>query len=137
MPDNKNGGKEPLSTSKKIRNDVILVLALLLIVAAILIPVLLFREEGTYITVTVNGELYGTYSLSLDREIMVENPLSEEYVNVIVIKDGKAYISEANCRNGRCARHAAVHISGEIIACLPHKLVLTVKGGGGDVDIIG
>ena len=137
MPENKNGGKEPRSLSKKIRNDVILVLALLLIVAAILIPVLLFREEGAYITVTVNGELYGTYPLSVDSEIRVENPLSEEYVNVIVIKDGKAYISEANCRDGICSGHAAVHISGESIVCLPHKLVLTVKGGGGDVDIIG
>ena len=43
-----------------------------------------------------------------------------------VIKDGKAWVKEADCPDKICAKHRPISRSGESIICLPHKLVITV-----------
>ena len=48
-------------------------------------------------------------------------------LNLLVIKDGKAFVETATCRDGICAAHAPISREGESIVCLPHKVVITVK----------
>lgn len=129
--------KDEQDFKRKIRNDVILIIVILAVVLAVFLTVYFTKREGTYVSVTVDGRHYATYSLSEDREVIIKNPLSSEYVNKLVIKDGKAYVSEANCRDGICSSHRPVHINGESIVCLPHKLVVTVVSEAEEVDMVG
>ena len=86
-----------------------------------------FSEDGSAIAVTVDGQLYGTYTLSESREIPIE--LDGGISNVIVIEDGAAYMKDADCPDKLCMRQGAISRDGQTIVCLPHKLVVEVIGG--------
>ena len=51
---------------------------------------------------------------------------NNEYENRIVIKDGVACVSQANCPDKICVGHRAVRKGNESIGCLPHKLVVEI-----------
>lgn len=111
------------------RGDLFIIIGLLALglIAAILIPLLL--PSGGAAEVEIDGECRGVYSLSEDRTVRIE---SDEGYNTLVIKNGQAYIEDADCRCGVCAAHAPIDKDGETIICLPHKLVVrVVKEGRG------
>ena len=97
----------------------------------------LLRGDGDAVVVEVDGKPYGTYSLAVDRTVEIRTGDGGKDVNVLVIKDGKAYVESANCRDGICAAHKPISKQGESIVCLPHKVVITVKTtqGGSGPDI--
>ena len=108
------------------RNDVIFIAALLLFVSALGLCFYLLRGEGDRVVVTVDGTEFGTYSLAEDVRVEIRTGAQEEELNVLVIKDGVAYVETATCPDGICAGHKPVSREGESIVCLPHKVVITV-----------
>ena len=50
---------------------------------------------------------------------------------VILIKDGKVTMKEADCKDKICADHKAIEKSGETIVCLPHKVVIEIRSEDG------
>ena len=120
MKEKKITGKHP------IRNDILLIAGLLLASAVGMLYLFVFRGRGDTVTVTVDGEIYGIYSLS---ENMTEDILTGEedrQCNRLVIQDGKAYMQTATCPDGICVAHAPIFRDGESIVCLPHGVVITV-----------
>ena len=81
------------------------------------------KTNGRILRVEQNSELYGEYSLDEDREIVIDDGV---HYNKIVIKDGKAYMEEANCRDQICTHMPAISINGETIICLPNRVFLEV-----------
>lgn len=120
MNEDKNG----ILPKKKILNDVILVLCIL--VFAIMAFVLFFTlgDEGDFAVVTVDGNEVGRYSLY--ENITVEIPTAQGS-NTLLIENGIAYVSEADCPDKICKAHRGISKSGETIVCLPHKLVVSVE----------
>ena len=49
---------------------------------------------------------------------------------MLVIKDGKADITEADCPDKLCVHQAPISREGEALVCLPHRVVVTVRGEG-------
>ena len=84
----------------------------------------LFLTEGDAVVVIVDGVEVARYPLGQDREVPIETEGGG--YNLLVIRDGRAFISEANCPDGRCARHNAVSLTTQTIVCLPHKVVIRV-----------
>ncbi len=109
--------------SKK-RNDIIFIIALVCTVSIIGLSFFLLQGEGSSVTVTVSGELYATYSLESDIAVTIES--GEDHVNLLVIKDGYAFVESATCPDGICAAHRPISREGESIVCLPHRVVITV-----------
>ena len=83
-----------------------------------------FGKRGAYVTVTCDGEKYGTYNLSKDRVVEIKNG---DFINVLQIKDGQASVIEANCPNKDCMHFKAIDKSGETICCLPHRVTIMVE----------
>lgn len=81
-------------------------------------------SEGEFVAVNLDGSLYGTYSLYEDRQ---ERIVSDSGYNLLVIKNGMAYISEADCAGQICVHTKAISTVGPQIVCLPHKLVISVE----------
>lgn len=111
----------------RLRNDVLFIGGLLLLLALLGLSLLLFRGEGDTVTVTVDGTLYGTYSLAEGTVVEIRTGTESESLNRLVIRDGKAFVEEANCPDGICAGHRPVNREGESIVCLPHRVVITVQ----------
>lgn len=80
-------------------------------------------DSGKYVQVEVNGKVVETLKLDENFEKKYD---FDGNTNTLVIKDGKATVTEANCKDGICVNHMPISRSGESIICLPHKLVVTV-----------
>lgn len=117
---------------KQRRNDLILV-AVILVVAVLFWGYSWFtRSEGGYAVVTVDGEEWGRYALDKPLETEIVTPYG---TNILVIADGKASVTEADCPDGLCVRQRDICYEGETLVCLPHKLVVEIAGSSeGDVD---
>ncbi len=112
---------------KKIRNDIIFIgvlLAVLLLVGAL---ILAFRKEGDSVTVTVNGEEYGKYSLSEETVVDIRTGEKGDQLNRLIIRDNKAFVETATCPDGICSAHKPISHEGESIVCLPHKVVVAIE----------
>ena len=108
------------------RRDLILVAALLLLAGGVRLGIYLYGyfTSGAFAEVSIDGEVLQTYPIDTDREVMLET--DDGHYNLLSIKDGKADITEADCRDGICVHHPPVSKPGETIVCLPHKLVVTI-----------
>lgn len=126
------------SLTKKRKNDLLLILGVLLL-ALVCIGVLYFtRQTGAAVSVTQNGKVTAIYPLAIDREIVI--PDENGGSNTMVIKDGAAKMIDADCPDLLCVHQKSIRYHGETIVCLPHKLVLKVESSDGsdapDIDIV-
>ena len=89
----------------------------------------LFRQ-GNYgsVTITVNGEKYGTYSLAKDQVISIGD------TNVCEIKNGQVKMIEADCPDHLCMKQRAIDSTGGTIVCLPNKVVIEGEKGNSSDD---
>ena len=74
-----------------------------------------------YITITVDGNELGTYSLGKDQTISIGN------TNICEIKVGQARMTEATCPDHLCMKQHAIDKNGGTIVCLPNKVVIEGK----------
>ena len=117
---------------RKHRNDVIFIAVLLALVSLGGAAFYFLRAPGDTVTITVDKKLYGTYSLHTDTIVDIRGANGEEAHNRLVIRDGVAYVEEANCPDGICAAHKPISREGESIVCLPHRVVITVQTARGE-----
>lgn len=114
------------TTKRHIRNDLLFIVALLTVAAVVAIYLFVFRGTGDNVKVTVDGELYGVYSLKQDIIEDIHTGADGSQLNRLIISDGKAYVEAATCPDGICAAHRPIFRDGESIVCLPHRVVITV-----------
>lgn len=90
--------------------------------------------NGNTVTVTVDGEQVGSYSLLG----YSEHPISGygHFHLLLVISDGQAFVKESNCPDLICQHHAPISKSGEQIICLPGRVVIAISGEEADVDAV-
>ena len=108
------------------RNDIVIIAVLaLLILLSFLSKMIIFGEKGEFLVVAVDGSEQGRYPLSEDYEGIIETDYGR---NVFVIKDGAAFMKEADCRDGLCMHQGKISGKGQTVVCLPHRVVLSVEG---------
>ncbi len=105
--------------------DKILILVLLLAAVGFAFFFFLQAQKGGLVRVTVDGEVKAELPLSEDTLYKVE---TEYGFNVIEVQDGYVSIQDADCRDQICVEHKKIHLTGETIVCLPHKLVVEIVG---------
>ena len=81
--------------------------------------------QETLDVVRKEGEVYGTYSLSQPQTVKIKNSKGKT-TNVLVIRDGKADMKEADCPDKLCVHQKAISAENESIVCLPNRVVVTV-----------
>ena len=120
---------------KKYRLDVIIISSLLIISLLIILSFYLFRVEGNYVTVEVDGVKTGEYSLYKNGTYILNGG-----TNTLVIEMGEAYLINSNCPDHTCevdGMTGKVRYVGQTIVCLPNKLTVTVVGDSeGGVDLV-
>ena len=114
--------------------DIILAVILAALCAAVCICVWSEGGAGSSVEISVDGKLYGTYSLQQDQEIGID---SEYGHNTLTIRGGKALMTEASCPDGYClGQHredGGIDESNQTIICLPNRVSVTVRTDEEDV----
>lgn len=106
-----------------------------MIVAIILTSTLFFVSksvEPTLLTIYVDSKEYKTYQLShkylKNIVVPVDGDLKYGY-NHIRIADGFVSMANSTCPNQDCMKMGAISEAGDILVCLPHRLVVRLEGG--------
>ena len=107
-----------------VKKDIILIAALFLIGAVIAAVVLLSGGKGAIVQVSVDGAVVSEYPLLSDLETDIHG--TQGGVNHLVIKDGMAWMENADCPDGLCIKMGRIHQNGQSIICLPHKIVVQI-----------
>ena len=110
----------------------IIIIAVLLIIS--FIPEILFgikyskEASETYAEITIGGKLYKTVSLSENGGEDSFIVHTEQGFNEIAIKDNSIAIIDADCTDKLCLEPGYISEPGEVIICLPHKLMVEIIG---------
>lgn len=107
------------------RSDCILLVVLLLFSALSFLLTRFLTEPGATVTVTVDGEFFGSWSLTKEHEIAIPGTHG---TNVLQITDGTAFITEAECPDLICQHHRPITHTGERIVCLPNRIIVSIDG---------
>ena len=106
------------------KGDLLVIFAVVLLIAAGFLAMLPARNgQGGVVTVTVSGEKMAEYPIDTDFETEIT---TEHGKNTLVIKDGYADITAADCYGNDCVHQKRISKNGEMIVCLPHKLVVEI-----------
>ena len=121
-----------MEKKRSTRYDILLISVLLCLSLIIGLVVFLTRREGAYVVIEINGKETAKYSLSIDGEYSVNGG-----TNILVVKDGEAYLTYADCPDKTCVKTGKIKHVGESIICLPNRVAITIKGNTEDgVDIV-
>ncbi len=117
---------EGAKVKKTLLFDILLVLGVLLLALSVFLIFKLTRTKGAYAEVTIDGEPAGQYPLAVDGEYVLNGG-----TNILVIKNGAAYMSFATCPDKTCiTRHEnGISYDGETITCLPNRVRVEIFGG--------
>ena len=111
--------------NKKIKNDVLLICVILCLALGVFVLFKSILKNGKTAVVKVDNKV--VFSADLGKDCSQKIPTEDGY-NIIEIKDGAVWVSEADCRDKICVNHRPIGKTGETVVCLPHKLVVEIEG---------
>ena len=119
---------------KVIRNDIILVLSLLLVAVIALIVILSTRNKNNLVaTVSVQNEVVETIDLSdtSERDYYVKGLYGTVHIHV---KDGAIAIVESNCPHQDCVHMGYIKETNRPIICAYNGVYIIIEGTS-DIDV--
>lgn len=105
------------------KGDMVLSVGIIVLAVALFLCFFLFKTDGKQVVITVDDEVFGRYSISIDQEIEVK---TKRGVNIVAISDGKVSVTAADCPDKYCVSHVAIDETGETVVCLPHRMIVEV-----------
>jgi len=121
------------------KNDIWLALALLLIGICLYFAPGLFTPhaaaDSANVLVSIDGETYREVPLRPDTTETFRIPTLYG-TNVIHIENGCVSVTQTSCPDKLCVRHGAISRPGEIIVCLPNRVVVTITGSDEEMDTV-
>lgn len=96
-----------------------------------------FNYGEKYISIQVNGE--EIKKITFDKNMVGKQiPIKTEYgYNLIEIGDEKVRVVEADCPDKLDVKQGYISRVGEVIVCLPNRLVIEIKGEAVETEIDG
>ena len=127
MNDSVYNKTEPKPARSRYTRDLIIV-GILLLAALALFFLMRERQDrdtgtGAQAVVTVDGQEIGRYPLSKSGTF----PLNGG-TNILVVENGEAWVSEADCPDKVCMGMGKISRNGEFIACLPNRVLIVIEG---------
>lgn len=118
-----------------VRADIVLIAALLLAALSAYILITCFaKKEGSNAVVKVDGEVQCILNIKDDTQMTVTGYQGGN--NIIVVKAGVVYMSDADCPDKLCVHMGKISKTGETIVCLPHRVVVEIVGAQDGYDSV-
>ncbi len=103
--------------------DLILFVIIIVIALVVILFFKLNTKKGFNVQISIDGKVVENFSIEDDREYQVNTENGE---NLVIIENGQVRVSYADCPDKVCVNHVPIKSVGEVIICLPHKLVVEV-----------
>jgi hypothetical protein len=89
--------------------------------------------NSKYVVIEVQGKLFKRLPLdnSRNERIQVNTELGS---NIIEVANGKVKILDADCPDKICIQDGSISKPNQILVCLPHKVVVQIKGENTEMD---
>ena len=84
-----------MNNKKKLKNDIILAVVVIAIAATGLLLLNIFKTEGAFAVIKIDGKETERYPLSVNTVVVIET--GDDGRNILVIADNKAFMKDANC----------------------------------------
>ena len=94
------------------------------------------KTEAASADIYVGGVFYGSFSLFENNSIDIIPKDDGIVTNIVVIENGSAKMEFSSCTGQDCLRQGTVKSGGNIIVCLPNKIVVEITGKKNDTDAI-
>ena len=105
------------------RMDLLLIL-ILLAVSGCLLLLRQRQEAGFVVRILLDNEVQAVLPLDRDDSYTVTTELG---TNTVIIENGQAYMTDADCPDKICEQMGRISKPGETIICLPHKIIVEVN----------
>lgn len=119
------------------KGDIIVILLMFLIVLVISVGAIIYQSniQSLEVVITQDSEILYRYTLSnsLDEVLRIDY---DGHYNEVHIHNGQVWIEEADCYNQVCVQKGTIDKAGETIVCIPHKLVIEIKGRREAIDVM-
>jgi len=107
------------------KGDKILIIIILCIAALLYGTKLLNNESNNIALITIDNKPYKTVRLDREDKFIVSTKYGQ---NIVHVKSGRIKVVSADCPDQICVRTKTAYKTGDIIVCLPHRLVITIEG---------
>lgn len=87
-------------------------------------------DSGTKPEAVLQMEGKIIHTMPLDENARYRAEDEDGHYNLVEVKDGGVAVLEADCDNQVCVRTGRIRNTGEVIACLPHRLIIYIEEGG-------
>ena len=110
----------------------IVIIAVLLIIS--FTPHLIFFKtsqkgsKNNYAIIQVDGKIHKKIDLSKVKKSEKVNLNLPNGKNTLLIKNNSIEMKSANCNDALCVKQGNISKVGQTIICLPHKLIIEIKG---------
>jgi hypothetical protein len=105
--------------------DKILVVLILVIGIGGLFAINWFKQPGERVVIEVNGQEVQRLDLDRSQEIVVKGPIGETRIK---IDRGAVQVLASDCSEKICVLTGKIRHAGEMIVCVPNKVVVKVVG---------
>ncbi|MCR4925833.1 MAG: NusG domain II-containing protein [Clostridiales bacterium] len=115
------------------KGDIIIALIVVVLALVMLLPRYINKSDNPVAVITKNGE--EIYCIELNK---VEQGYDINIESVVIrVEKGKIFFSDSDCKDKICVKSGKLSHIGDTSACLPNKVVITIKGvGSSGVDAI-
>lgn len=112
------------------KRDLILIGVLLLISSLMVAFVLIRQSGGKWVVVSVDGMETARYPLEQDGTYSLNGG-----TNLLSVQNGGAAMIEAECPDHLCMEMGEIRYTGQLIVCLPNRVVVSIEGVKGEADL--
>lgn len=121
------------------KGDKLLIIAVLVFVAIGFVLKLYndnrFKGTDSIATIEINGKVYGQYDLKKVGNKIIDLKLPGDEHSVVEFNNGSVRIKEAGCPDKVCVRTGWISKPGDMIVCLPYKIIVKISGERQDIDV--
>ena len=90
------------------------------------------QQDGGTARVEVDGQLVGVYALDRERTLDVQGAVGR---TVLRLGGGQVRVESAPCQNQLCRQQGPISRRGQILVCVPNRVVVSVGGTAARADV--
>ncbi len=102
------------------KNDIIICVFVALFCICAFVGVLALHRTPARVVISQDNDVVYNVSLYENREIVLPH-------NTVVIKNGRVYMKNADCKNQICVNTPEISSFGQQIICLPNRVIVEVS----------